>query len=241
MKILLGDTCLKSSSAALADKNNILAHMESMGEEPHSVMFPKLVDQVLETSSLKPEDLDGIASVYGPGSFTGLRIGLTYLKTLAYMLEKPLYLINTLDILAQADDVEKDILSIPLIDARNQEVYTSLYTKRNGVYESISSYEALHIDLLLDKVEKFLNKNPGFKILVSGDGQTKHFDSIKARFGNRVLDLDKDREFVNLEFGLRLLNEDKLVDPLIAMPFYLRESGAVRMKKQDGNRNKKSD
>jgi tRNA A37 threonylcarbamoyladenosine modification protein TsaB len=68
MKILIGDTCLKTASAIIVNGKKILAYMQSFGEEPHSVMFPKLVDQVLNIAETDFNSLDAVACVYGPGS-----------------------------------------------------------------------------------------------------------------------------------------------------------------------------
>ena len=232
MKILLGDTCLKTASAAIADRNKLVAYMQSEGEEPHSVMFPKLVAQVMATSRTKYSDIDWIVCVNGPGSFTGVRIGLTFLKTLAYTLNKPFYTLNTLDVLANSQQAKRDILSIPLIEARNSEVYTAMYRKESGVYKKISPYVAMHIDDVLKNTLLLCKKEPDLKVMLSGDAQQKYIDIFEKALEDKVIAYSEQRSSVDLCMAIQLISEQEQTDPITALPFYLRESGAVRMKKQ---------
>ena len=231
MKILLGDTCLKTASAAISEKNKLIAYMHSEGHTPHSVMFPKLVEQVINTAKLQFSDLDAIACVNGPGSFTGQRIGLTYMKTLAYTLDKPFYTLNTLDVLANSQKAKDDVLSLPLIDARNNEVFTAMYMNKDGFYINITPYSALHIDKVVEMTVKMCEKNDNLVVMLSGDAQKKHIGIFKNALDKKIMDYSAERDNVDLTRAPLLLTEDYREDPFLALPFYLRESGAVRMKK----------
>lgn len=232
MKILIGDTCLKTASAAIADEENILAYMQSHGEEPHSVMFPKLVEQVLSISRLDFKSLDAVACVYGPGSFTGVRIGLTYLKTIAYTLNVPFYALNTLDVLANIEPAKRHVISIPLVEARNNEVFTAYYESEKGIYRRTVPYAAKHIDMVIQETMSLCMKDDKALIVLSGDAQKKYISRFLDVLNNRVLPYSAERDFVDLKRAYLLVSEECMKDPFTAEPFYLRESGAVRMKQQ---------
>ena len=232
MKILIGDTCLKTASALISDNNDILAYMQSEGEEPHSVMFPKLVEQVLSISRMDFKSLDAVACVYGPGSFTGVRIGLTYLKTLAYVLDIPFYVLNTLDVIANIEPAKRHIISIPLIEARNSEVFTAIYEPEKGIYRKITQYTAKHIDKVIEEITDLCRKDEKALILLGGDAQQKYFLKFQEVLDDRVIPYSEQRDYVDLKRAYLLISEQNRENPFTAEPFYLRESGAVRMKKQ---------
>ena len=232
MKILVGDTCLKTASAIISNGKNILSYMQSMGEEPHSVMFPKLVEQVLSTSRIGFKALDAIACVYGPGSFTGVRIGLTYLKTIAYTLDLPFYVLNTLDVLANMEAGKRHVISVPLIEARNNEVFTAMYESEKGIYKRITPYMAKHIDKVIEQAVSICAKDENALILLSGDAQVKYISRFQDSLPDRILPYSEERDYVDLKRACFLISENCRENPFTAEPFYLRESGAVRMKKQ---------
>ena len=232
MKILIGDTCLKTASAIIVNGKKILAYMQSFGEEPHSVMFPKLVDQVLNIAEMDFSSLDAVACVYGPGSFTGLRIGLTYLKTLAYTLDIPFYVLNTLDVLANMEEGKRYVVSVPLIEARNNEVFTAMYESEKGIYKRTTPYAAKHIDEVVEDAVSLCAEDDKALILLSGDAQKKHIAKFQEHLTDKVLPYSEERDNVDLSRAHLLISEQCRTDPFTAQPFYLRESGAVRMKKK---------
>ena len=131
MKILAVDTATKSCSAAVIDNKAILAESTLMENETHSRHLLSLVDTVMGRSKLKLSQLDGFAVCVGPGSFTGLRIGIASVKGFAYALNKPVVGISSLQTLAwQCQNAS--YLICPLIDARKQEVYFGRYRYQNG-------------------------------------------------------------------------------------------------------------
>ncbi len=131
MKILAVDTATTSCSVAIIDKKNVLAEITLLREETHSKHLMEMIHTAIGFSGLEFPDLDGFAVVRGPGSFTGLRIGITTVKGLAAGLKKPLVGISSLEALAmQASN--SPYLICPLLDARRGEVYFSRYRLTDG-------------------------------------------------------------------------------------------------------------
>ena len=129
-KILCIDTTSEFCSVSLFINQNLIENNNSKIERSHSKLLIKLIDDTLKNNKLKIADIDIFSISKGPGSYTGLRIGLSSIKGFCYALDKPLVSINTLKILAisaleNIDD--KDFILCPMIDARRMEVYTKSF------------------------------------------------------------------------------------------------------------------
>ena len=132
--LLAIDTATPSAAVALTSgtlgDGEVLAELRLAGGKTHSRRLLALVDVVLRESETSWEALDGIAIGLGPGSFTGLRIGMATAKGLAAAAGKPLYGVSTLDVLAAACIGERMVCS--MIDARKQEVYAAFYRREHS-------------------------------------------------------------------------------------------------------------
>jgi tRNA threonylcarbamoyladenosine biosynthesis protein TsaB len=126
MKILALDTATKSCSVAVTDEGSLSAELTALKSQTHSKHLMDLIHSVLEISGFSAGDLDGLAVTIGPGSFTGLRIGISAIKGLAYALDKPVVGISTLEVLAW-QCADRSYLICPLLDARKGEVYCATY------------------------------------------------------------------------------------------------------------------
>ena len=131
MIILAVDTATTSCSVAIVDKKSVLAEVTLLRKETHSKHLMDMIHTAIGFSGLEISDLDGFAVVRGPGSFTGLRIGITTVKGLAAALKKPLVGISSLEALAMQVS-EWPYLICPLLDARRGEVYFSRYRVVEG-------------------------------------------------------------------------------------------------------------
>jgi tRNA threonylcarbamoyladenosine biosynthesis protein TsaB len=131
MIILAVDTATTSCSVAIIDKKCVLAEVTLLREETHTKHLMDMIHTAIGFSGLKLSDLDGFAVVRGPGSFTGLRIGITTVKGLAAGLKKPLVGISSLETLAMQAS-HSPYLICPLLDARRGEVYFSRYRLIEG-------------------------------------------------------------------------------------------------------------
>ena len=161
MKILGIDTSTKSGSVAILKDEELLAEATLLRNKTHSERLLPSIKYILSECGLHLNDLDALAVTTGPGSFTGLRIGLSTLKGLGWALEKPLLGISTLHALAY--NVPYTNLKIcPILDARKGEVYTALFSSKDG--EVIRETE----DTVIDP-GKLIKKLKG-EIIFLGDG-----------------------------------------------------------------------
>src|SRR4051812_42192427 len=128
--ILNIDTAINVATVGFADGSNIIAEQTSEDQKNHAAFVQSAISQLLEAHQLSLLNIDAVAVVNGPGSYTGLRVGLASAKGLCYALGKPLILLNTLEVMALTTISlfpGKDTLHCPMIDARRMEVFTAVY------------------------------------------------------------------------------------------------------------------
>lgn len=162
MRILAIDTACNLARVALTDENELIKEITVDDKRRHSVKLLPTIETLLADCRVAPKDLDMIAVTNGPGSFTGLRIGVVTAKTMAYALKIPLVGVNTLDAMAASFSSEQTIVC-PLIDARNTRAY-------GGFYEEGKLIGGRFVRLVKDTAEAFLNQFPGRSVLFCGDG-----------------------------------------------------------------------
>jgi len=126
MKILAVDTATRSCSVALIDGDRLATEMTTTRKETHSRHLMGMIDTVFQTAGLTAADVDGFAVTRGPGSFTGLRIGISTVKGLALASVKPLVGISGLEALARQLPFSTHLIC-PILDARKGEVYAARY------------------------------------------------------------------------------------------------------------------
>ena len=144
--ILCVDTTSEFCSVSLFNGNELVNTVNSKIERSHSKLIISLVEKVIKESKIEISDIDAFSISRGPGSYTGLRIGLSCLKGFCYGLDKPLISLNTLKILAKSATEKidnKDSYICPMVDARRMEVFTKLY---NYSMDEISGDSALILD-----------------------------------------------------------------------------------------------
>lgn len=132
--ILQIETATTSCSVALAMDGNVLGFKEVNQRNIHAEVITIFIDELLAAGGLKYSDLDAIAVSCGPGSYTGLRIGISTAKGLCFALDKPLIAIETLEAMARGlinsgyGNLNQDMLLCPMIDARRMEVFTAVFS-----------------------------------------------------------------------------------------------------------------
>jgi tRNA threonylcarbamoyladenosine biosynthesis protein TsaB len=131
MKILAVDTATRSCSVAVVEEGYLLAEMTTARQQTHSKHLMEMINRVMELSDLTLSELDGFAVTRGPGTFTGLRIGISSVKGLATASGKPVVGISSLESLAVQASFFPNLIC-PLIDARRGEVYFSRYRFQHG-------------------------------------------------------------------------------------------------------------
>lgn len=134
--ILCIETSTNICSVALSENGQLLVSLEEREANSHAALLTVLIERLMNQSSKAMSDLDAVAVSSGPGSYTGLRIGVSVAKGICYALHKPLIAIPSLQILAAGDalseitrDSNKDTLICAMIDARRMEVYSALYDR----------------------------------------------------------------------------------------------------------------
>ncbi len=126
MKILALDTATTSCSVAVTDEGSVCAESTTHKNQTHSKHLMEMIDSVLKNAGLGVGDMDGFAVTIGPGSFTGLRIGISTIKGLAFAVDKPVVGISSLETLAW-QSADRAHLIGPLLDARKAQVYCATY------------------------------------------------------------------------------------------------------------------
>jgi len=153
MRILAVDTATENCSVALVRDERLRSEMTLRVSASHSRHLLGAIHNVLERAGWRLADLDGLAVTRGPGSFTGLRIGISALKGLAVALAKPLVGISTLEALAcQCEDTSR--LICPMLDGRRGEVFTNHFRRVNGKLTSLGRERALTPKAAIDEIRE---------------------------------------------------------------------------------------
>jgi tRNA threonylcarbamoyladenosine biosynthesis protein TsaB len=170
MNIISIDTSTKVCSVALHQNGGLLACYELFAEKSHSSMLTTLVQNVVTQSGMSFSQIDAFAVAKGPGSYTGLRIGVSSAKGLCYALDRPLVAVNTLEAMAYQvkDFVDGQHLICPMIDARRMEVYCAIYQPKEDTLIEIEPTQAKIIN-----EESFSERLSQKSIVFLGDGAAK--------------------------------------------------------------------
>lgn len=214
MKILAIDTTTKFLTIAIYIDGKVGEYNLEVGRHL-SNLITLSIKRVLDAVNLEVKDIDYFACGLGPGSFTGIRIGVATIKGLSWIRNKPVIGISTLDILAQnVKDTDKQI--IPVIDAKRNLVYSAIYKKKSGLLKRIGAY------LLVSKEE--LCKRAGKNSIILGDAISLYGDSfVKNIKGAQILDKDywypKAHNLIALT--LEKIKAKKFKDAFNIKPIYL--------------------
>lgn len=225
MSLILGiETSTKICSVALSDGIRLLALKEEGGEYSHSEKLTVFIQKVLNDAGIKLNEIDAVAVSKGPGSYTGLRIGVSVAKGLCYALNIPLISVDTLQAMAFGiSKTEKSELYCSMIDARRMEVYTALYDTNNKIVEQVSAK-------IIDE-NSFCEKLKDNKITFYGDGADKCKEVLSinpnAIFSEEGL---PSAQFVN-QLAFEKLNNNELEDVAYFEPYYLKDFIATTPKK----------
>ncbi len=225
MKILCLDSATESATAAIIDEDKLLGEITFNYKKQHSTIMMPMVDALLTSTDLSIEDIDGFVVSKGPGSFTGLRIGMATIKGLAQPTGKPFVTISTLDALANNLFFSTGVIC-PIMDALRGNVYTNFYRVCNGSLEALGESEILSIEELINKL-----KNYNEPIHFIGDGTYKFKETLAENLSNVYFaptHLNVVKASSLGEIGLRRLKNGEKEDVFTSAPIYLRPSQAER-------------
>lgn len=218
LRRLLGvETSSPVFSVALSESDRMVGHLESVGQGKPSSLLSEMIRQVAQEAKLPLNRLDGFAVGIGPGSFTGLRVGITTVKTLAWALKKPILPISSLEIIARnLSEATQDVLVF--VDARKGKVYWSLFAPhpRQGLVRQT--------DDQLAPPEKVLQGLKKPTILV-GDGIGRYRDLIvrlcdgKVELAPEIGWIPRAQELCQI--AAKVWPQGRLDDPHLLVPKYL--------------------
>lgn len=221
--ILCIETATSSCSVALSKEGKVVSLKESFDKNSHSALLIKFIGDVISEAGSAFSELDAIAAGSGPGSYTGLRIGVSTAKGLCYAIDKPLISVGTLaslsagmrSVFPHESKENKPLVYCPMIDARRMEVYTALYG-RNGDELKSPSAEVItsesFSDILSDHCVVFAGDGSGkCRELLSGNPNAVFLDDIRVSSLHMA-------ELAEMKFYSGLFE-----DPAYFVPYYLKD------------------
>lgn len=222
MLILALDTTTLSGSVALLRKTRLLAEVNLESPMTHSEKLLPAIDFLLETNKLDIKDIDGYALSVGPGSFTGIRIGLSTIKSFSFASRKPIAPVSTLEALAlKLKDPHTHLLS-PLLDAKKGEVYAALFESRGRRFKELVPQGAYSPD-------RFFSLLPAHRIIhFIGSGVEVYKEKIFHYFKDKAR-LSSRSHFIAYEIGVlgyEIFKDKRGKDFWEVEPLYFRKSQA---------------
>lgn len=180
-KILAIDTSTNVLGVALIDDEKVIGEHITNMKKNHSIRIMPAIESLLKECDTKTSELSKIVVAKGPGSYTGVRIGVTIAKTLAWTLNIPLVGISSIEVLAASTGRYFNGAISPLIDARRGQVYTGLYQYQKGKIESLQPDQIILSREWAESLQSFSDS-----ILFSGNDLPLHRNTIEEVLGNKA-------------------------------------------------------
>lgn len=219
--LLCLETATPVCSVALNSACCTLAMRETEGQNAHSEKITNFIREVMEEAKINYSQLDAVAVSQGPGSYTGLRIGVSTAKGVCYAANLPLMAIDTLEAMAHGmkeklgSQIEPDDLLIPMIDARRMEVYASVF---DANLQKINDTAAMVID-----ENTFENLRKDHRLWLFGDGAPKLSKLFDNQLNINIIDGFKPSAAYMRTLAERALQKQQFVDVAYFEPFYLKD------------------
>lgn len=240
MKILAIDTSSKRCSVCIYEDSHVIINLNNDDEKTHSVKLMPMVDQAFKETGLSLDDISLLACCIGPGSFTGVRIGISTVKAFADVKNIPVVGITSLESLAynvihdnsSVNTIdEKKTLICSLIDAKNNNVYCGLYYYNEKM--NLIEIFAEDISVTIEKIKNTFVKNNFSDIIFVGDGAETYKNTIEDNFKNENICICESESNFQCspslaKAGLQKYNEGNYGDSNSIFPVYLRKSQAER-------------
>lgn len=221
MKILAVDTATQTCSVAITEDQYPIAEITLTRNQTHSKHLMDMIHHACHLSAIPVSDIDGFAITKGPGSFTGLRIGISTLKGLALTLKKPIVGISTLDALA-FQFADSPIPVYALLDARKKEIYVSDYHFTDGKLISKTDEQVMPPEILLSHIE--------VRSLFVGDGALVYKSLIEKILGRNAIFPRSSKNIITASsvafLSLKRFMQNDTDDIVTFVPRYIRKSDA---------------
>ncbi|WP_028888663.1 tRNA (adenosine(37)-N6)-threonylcarbamoyltransferase complex dimerization subunit type 1 TsaB [Tenacibaculum ovolyticum] len=221
--ILNIETATKNCSVSLAENGETLVIRElNDGNYSHAEKLHPFIQEIFDEAKILLSDIDAVAVSKGPGSYTGLRIGVSAAKGICFAVEKPLISIETLKSLAYSTSVDEGVI-VPMLDARRMEVYSAVY---DANYEELREIKAEIID-----GNSFESELSSGKVYFLGDGAAKCKEVIIHENAIFIKDeFPSSKEMAMLSYAKYKKND--IEDVAYFEPFYLKDFIAIPEKKK---------
>ena len=223
MKILVADTSSSVCSVGVFEDNVLINKNELDNGKTHSENFMPLVEKTLNEAKLKLDDIEYLAVVVGPGSFTGIIIGVASCKAMAEIKGLKVVPVYSLDSVA-ANEVENGNVICSMIDARNNQVYCGIYDNKINKLEEYMADDIENVLLVLNKYDD---------IVFVGDGAVLHEDMIREKMVGKKIVFSSNNKQNAESLGIiayKKIKNGEFTDPDSVVPVYLRKSQAERLK-----------
>jgi len=208
--ILNIDTAVQTASVCLSRNHELLELRENPSQKDHAAWLQLAIRDLLASSGIRLQEIDAIAISAGPGSYTGLRVGMASAKGLCYALNLPLIAINTLKIMAVSGKHQSKDSLCPMIDARRMEVFTALFDQQ--LNEIITP-----MNMVLDE-KSFSEKLTGMKICFFGNGSNK-FKQICSNRNAEFADVNYNAQHM-ISLSYEQFSEGVFTNLAYSEPFY---------------------
>ena len=223
MKILTVDTSTSTCTVGIANADGVLAEFVESNGQTHARHLMGMIQNSVVASGVRIEEIDGFAVVTGPGTFTGLRIGISTIKGLAYALSRPAVGVTSLAALAAQAELRTKFIC-PVMDARRSEVYYGLYVPEGGEASQVGKHHVAPISELVRGIRASCQ--------FIGNGARLYRETFEAALGSLARFSHPCRDTIRVETTAKLAlkqfqkNETQKLSAVV--PYYIRKSDAER-------------
>lgn len=226
MKILAIETSTMLGGIAIMDDlSGLIAEVRLNVKSTHSERLMTEIAHVLKQAELKVSDIDVFAIAIGPGSFTGLRIGLSAVKGFSYATGKPIVSVPTLEALAWNFPYSRHPVCT-MLDARKKEVYSALFKWEDGGFIRLIDEVSIKVDRVLEDIKLSSDK----RVVFTGEGAILYRDKIIEVMGNKAIFASPEKIVPSpanvASIGIKKAIKGEFSEPVSLVPFYIRRSEA---------------
>lgn len=221
MKILAIDTSSKICSCAILENEELIDEINLDDGRTHSENLLPIMSELLERNKIDLKEIDLISCCVGPGSFTGIRIGVASIKAIAEVHNIKIASVTSLETLARINESEK--IKVTMIDARNNQIYCGIF---DNEYNQIEELMADDIYNIIEVLKKYEN------MIFIGDGAILHKEKIVENIENAEFsEKNEQKASIGGKIAYKKYSDSDLKIADTILPIYLRKSQAERMKK----------